>query len=88
MAILSDTDRARTLAGIMRHPQNASGAYSKADFRAALNATDQWIEDNQAAFNAALPLPFRTQATIVQKTLMFCFVAMRRAGLLTVAEDG
>lgn len=87
MAVLSDTDRARTLIGLLRGAHLA-GNFSKADVRAAINDTDTWIENNQASFNSALPQPFRGQATADQKTLLFCYVALRRAGLLPVAEDG
>jgi hypothetical protein len=55
---------------------------------AAINATDAWIDANAAAFNTALPQPFRGAATADQKTLLLCWVAMRRAGLLRVEEDG
>lgn len=86
MAVLPELDRARTLIGLMRQEQ-FSGAYTKADLRAALDATDAWIESNQASFNVALPQPFRNQATLEQKTLLFCYVALRRAGRLSVNED-
>lgn len=62
--------------------------YTKADLRAAVDACDSWVESNQASFNAALPQPFRGQASQAQKTLLLCHVAMRRAGLLRVEEDG
>ena len=61
---------------------------SKQELRAAVDAVDNWIEaaSGQAApsvgFNQALPQPFRSQATLSQKTLLLCWVAMRRAGLL------
>ena len=63
-------------------------AFTKADLRAALDATDAWVDSNAASFNSALPQPFRGQATTAQKTLLLCFVAMRRAGILRVEEDG
>jgi hypothetical protein len=66
---------------------------SKTELRAAVDAIDNWIESAQGAsppsvgFNAALPQPFRSQATVAQKTLLFCWVAMRRAGVLTTRDD-
>lgn len=87
MAVLDAQNRRRTWAHIMRQ----SGAFPpdvvKGDLRAALDATDTWIENNQGAFNAALPEPYKTAATAAQKTLLFCYVAMRRAGLLTTEAD-
>lgn len=62
--------------------------FTKAELRTAINECDAWIESNQASFNTALSQPFRGQATLDQKTMMFCLVAMRRAGVLKVEEDG
>jgi hypothetical protein len=92
MAVLSDEERRRTWGHLMRAwsagPGSASIPVNKTDLRAAVDATDAWIEANQASFNSALPQPFRGAATAPQKTLMFCYVAMRRAGLLVTQEDG
>lgn len=71
----------------MRMVTTTLGVLTKAELRAAIDATDQWIDDNQTSYNNALPLPARTELTLAQKTLLFCFVAMRRAGLLVVEED-
>lgn len=56
--------------------------FTHADLNAAAGATDDYIESIQSAYNAALPLPFRSDATLQQKTLMFCYVALKRAGLI------
>lgn len=88
MAVLPDLDRARTTNQWMRDSTTTLAVCTKADLRAALNATDQWIEDNQTSFNTALPATFRNNATLAQKTLLFCYVALRRAGLLHAEEDG
>ena len=87
MALLDATNRFRVAIAWMRDNIESSG-FSKPDLSAAVNATDQWIEDNQTAFNTALPSAFRTSASLAQKTALFCFVAMRRAGRLRVTEDG
>lgn len=84
MATLPDADRRRVWAGIMRwwsRHQEELGAFSKAELRAAVDATDQFIEDNQVAYNAALPQPFRGEATLEQKTLLFCAVAAIRVSI-------
>jgi hypothetical protein len=91
MAVLPDEDRRRTWAHLMRELRDLGlGPISvtKADLRAALNATDAWIEANQTAFNNAIPQPARGAMSTEQKTLMFCLVAMRRAGILRALEDG
>jgi hypothetical protein len=70
----------------MRHNVEAAG-FTKAQLKAAVDATDAWIESNQSSYNTALPVAFRNATTITQKTLLFCFVAMRRAGLLQVEGE-
>ncbi len=52
------------------------------DVLAAIQPTEDWINDNQASFNAALPTAFRTTATAEEKTLLFSYVAMRQVGLI------
>lgn len=80
MAYLSDTDRARIWRGLMRYWSNLREVmpWSAPQFRAAVNATDEWIDDNQVSYNAALPNPFKTNATAMQKTLLFTAVALMR----------
>lgn len=89
MAVLSEAERWRIFAQLMRGLPSSLGGWpvTKAELRAAVDATDAWIDANQAAFNTALPQPFRTAASAELKTYLFCFVAMRRAGLLRAEED-
>lgn len=84
---LDAVNRARTAAQWLRRNLE-SCSFSKGDLRAAVDATDTWIDSNQASFNSALPAAFRTNASLAQKTLLFCYVAMRRAGILRAEEDG
>jgi len=81
MAILSDADRQRVTNGLMRYWSKLFeplGSVSKSQLRAAIDATDQWVENNQASFNSALPEPARTELSTAQKTLIFCAVAVMR----------
>lgn len=87
MALLDETGRFRVWAQAMRNMPGVLSGVTKPQLRAAVDATDQWIEDNQASFNTALPAAFRTNATPAQKTFLLCYVAMRRAGLLRAQED-
>lgn len=87
MAALDATNRFRAWAQSMRDWPGVMPAVLKTELRAAIDATDQWIEDNQAAYNVALPQPFRGAASTTQKTFLFCYVAMRRAGRLRAQED-
>jgi hypothetical protein len=88
MAVLDATSRLRLGNEWMRRQTETLAGVTKADLRAAVDATDAWIEGNQASFNSALPTAFRNNATLTQKTLLFCYVAMRRAGILRAQEDG
>lgn len=83
---LSATDRGRVSSAYQRDRQ-CPGAITKPALIAAVNAIDDWIDANQASFNSALPLPFRTTATLEQKAMLFGFVLWRRIGKLTVEED-
>jgi hypothetical protein len=81
MAVLSTADRNAVSADYQRDisvQRVAMGALVKADIQAAVNATDQWIEDNSVAFNLALPLPARTILTAQQKVEIFLRVLHRR----------
>lgn len=81
---LSEEDRARVHRGVMRwrsDRREAKGDFNKTNERAAIAATDDWIEANQAAFNAALPAAYRNNATTAQKTFLFCAVAIARVNV-------
>jgi hypothetical protein len=88
MAALAAEERRRVWAHLMRSMGSlGSIPVDKIALRAAVDATDQWIEDNASSFNTALPQPFRGSANLAQKTLLFCYVAMRRGGVLRTDED-
>ncbi len=88
MAVLPALDRDRVKRFFMRRNTANIPAITKADLQAAIDATDDWIDANASAYNTALPVVFRNNANLVQKTYLFCLVAMRRAGQLKVEEDG
>ena len=83
MAALSAADRQRISTGLQRATSVFGGVNNvlKADLLAAVNATDNWIDTNQAAFNSALPATFRNNASTTQKTILFCAVALARVSL-------
>lgn len=87
MTLLPQQDRTRTGAQWMRLNTSPT-AFSKSDLSAAINAIDQWVEDNTISFNSSLPIPFRTSATVSQKANLLAFILMRRNGLLRTEEDG
>lgn len=79
MAVLTDQQRAEVWAEFMRR-RLCPGSILKADLRAAVNAVDDWVEANAAAFNTALPQPFRGAATAEQKAALLSYVALKRFG--------
>lgn len=87
MAVMDAVNRARTAAGFMREVDGPYG-FTKPQLAAAVAAADQWCEDNQASFLAALPAGgFKAGSTAAQKALLLCYVIMRRVGRLRVTED-
>lgn len=84
MTTLPETDRQKIRMGLVRYwsrLRESTGSMGKADIKPAVDATDDWIEANQAKYNAALPSTFRNNATQMQKTLLFCAVALARVSI-------
>lgn len=84
---MPEFDRLAVWRWFMRRGAGGGGAFNKADLKAAVDAADTWCENNAAAYNTALPQPFRGAASAQQKTDLLCFVAQRRAGRLKTEED-
>jgi hypothetical protein len=80
MAILSDNDRAmiRHLLCLESSRIWEAIGIDKADLKAAVDATDDWINDNAQNFNVSLPQPARNVLTQKQKVRLFLFVAQKR----------
>jgi hypothetical protein len=79
MAVLDTTQRQAIRDAMMR---SRPIGIAKADLRAAVDATDTWLESNLASLNTAVPEPFRSVSTTDQKTMLLCYVLLKRAGLL------
>ena len=79
MAILTTQQRGEIHAYLCR--RFGYGVITKADVQAVVDAADSWQDANAAAFNAALPEPGKTALNLTQKTIVFCYVALRRAGI-------
>ena len=84
MAVLTDGERRIVWAEFMRQisSDHQDLGLNKSDLRAAVDATDQWIQDNSGGFNLALPVAARTALTAAQKARLFFFVADKRFGVL------
>ena len=79
MALLSEPDRIVVWQRWMRE-NNESCGISKADLRAAVDALDQFLEDNAGAINTAIPQPARGALTVAQKARLLAYVTIRRWG--------
>ena len=80
MPVLPDGDRAALLASMAStvSSRRDSLALTRAQFRAAVNATDDWLDANAGSFNAALPVAARTTLTGRQKAELLLAVIRRR----------
>jgi len=84
MAVLPDSDRLRIYRGLMRYWSSLREGVSgilKTDLKAAVDAADQWVEDNSVSYNNALPATFRTNATASQKSILLVAVVLMRFNL-------
>lgn len=80
MPVLTTGDRAAIHGVVMQDLSRALEpcAVLKADLRAAIDALDQWVSDNTASFNAALPQPARSQLTAGQKSRLLAAIVLKR----------
>ena len=81
MALLTEAQRAECWESFMRRCRTTISTL-KPDLRAAIDATDQWLEDNQISFNTALPVAARTTLTSKQKALLLVLVTAKRFDLI------
>lgn len=81
MALLSESARRKLWQKFME-AGNSPGAVTKDDIKAAIDAVDQWFENNLVALNQALPQPFRGQASDQQKAILLSYIALERAGVI------
>lgn len=79
MANLSDADRITVWRKLMAQAE-CPGSVLKADFRAAVNDLDAFLETNAATINNALPQPYRGAASTEQKAALLAAVALKRWG--------
>lgn len=83
MTVLSDADRKTECQRFMNNVderQDAPGwsGMTKAQLRDAVNAIDQWVEDNKASFNSAIPQPARGKLSSKHKSEILFYVIRRR----------
>lgn len=87
MAVMTVAQRAQATAELMREWSNtreATGTMLKSDARAAVDAVDQWINDNSGSYNTALPAGAngaRTNLTTAQKSRLLRDILRKRVEL-------
>jgi hypothetical protein len=77
MAVLSDASRIEIWAELQRTADNP-GTVTKDDLRAAVDATDDWVDANSSSFNSALPVAARTALSARQKAYLLAYVVEKR----------
>lgn len=81
MATLTLAERAAITSRLMQQlseDREQIGTMSKGEIRGAIDAADQWISDNSASYNTALPVAVRTVLTPSQKARLLAAVILRR----------
>lgn len=79
MVALTEQEKVAVWRILMAQAQ-APGSVTKTEFRAAVDAVDTWVENNAAAFNTALPQPYRGAASAAQKAALLAAVALKKHG--------
>lgn len=84
MAILSTQARQVAFKGFIDELNSIREPIStlKGELQAAIDAADQWLEDNAASFNSALPVAARTKLTSKQKARLLVYVIIQRYGAI------
>lgn len=77
MAKLTSQQRLAVLAEAMRSLPGPVGVV-KSEFAAALAAVDDWVDDNAAAMNSAIPQPARSALSGAQKAQLLMIVVATR----------
>lgn len=89
MAVFTPTDKIVVgNAYYTKHFQFIPGAttpWTKAELAAAIDSINNWVDANQANFVSTLATDapvFSTNSNAQQKTLLFAYVILRRAGII------
>lgn len=79
MAVLSNNDRAAISADFQRKISDIQApiAVNKTNLALAITAIAQWVDDNRASFNSAIPQPARSALTTKQKAWLLMLVVAR-----------
>ena len=79
MALLTDAQKSRAFRQMVDGFQAAGPVPGgKSDLAGAIVAANQWVDDNAASFNAALPVEFRTGAVAARKNELLQIVLAQK----------
>lgn len=81
MAVLSNADRADIASDVQQKLSALRTAFTglrKGEFRAMVNAADDWANSNAAEYNTALPQPGRGILSASDKALLLMLVIAKR----------
>jgi len=80
MAVLNNANRQAAADVLMRDLSDVREAcgVTKAQFRAAVDAADDWIDSNAASFNNGLPTAAKNNLTAPQKARLLAAVILKR----------
>jgi hypothetical protein len=80
MAVLNETERVDVWAKLMRQysSDGETIGINKPELRAAVDAIDDYMNDNAATINNALPTAAKTTLTAAQKAVLLSYVVLKR----------
>jgi hypothetical protein len=80
MAVLNETERVDVWAKLMRQysSDGETIGINKPELRAAVDAIDDYMHDNAATINNALPTAAKTTLTAAQKAVLLSYVVLKR----------
>lgn len=81
VTVLDATQRQAVRDVFMRLKGGPDGV-NKTELAAVVAAVDDWVEANQTSYNNAIPQPQRGNMSSTHKTLVLCYVVMKRQGLI------
>lgn len=81
VTVLDATQRAAVRTFFMQNKGGPDGV-NKTELAAVVAAIDDWVEANTTSYNTAIPQPQRGNMSALHKSLVLCYVVMKRQGIL------
>ena len=81
MAVLSETERFEVWAQYMRDNIIANATITKPELRAAVDAIDDFLQNNANLINNQFPQPAKAELTAAEKAAIVMYVTAKRYGV-------